>query len=265
MTYNHIQTERIGAVGRITLNRPDARNAQSLPLLDELDDAFERFENDAAVNVIVLAANGPHFSAGHDLREAAARTFDFTVEARWIMEEKKYFRYCMRMRDCPKATIALVQGGCIAAGFMVANMCDLVIAGESAYFSDPVVHTLGAASVEVLIHPWVMNLRKAKEMLFTGERMSAQDALLAGLVNKVVPDAELGDAGMAMAQRIAKAPATAIMLTKRSLNRTQDMQGLPMALNAHFDTHQLSHRSEAYLEIKRTTGLDAALKKKAAA
>jgi len=260
--YEFVEIERVDAVGRIWLNRPDARNAQNSAMLDELDAAFRELKEDAGVRVIILAARGPHFSAGHDLREGAARRGDFSVEERWVFEEKRYFEYSMNIWDCPKPTIAQVQGGCIAAGFMVANMCDLMVASESAYFSDPVCHTLSAAAVEVLIHPWVLGLRKAKEMLFTGGRLTAAEALAAGMANKVVPDAELADATMALAQQVAKAKPFALQLTKRSLNRSFDAQGFRNALNAHFDTHQLSHRTEEYMAVRRA-GLDGALRKEA--
>ena len=261
MNPQHIQIERIGAVARITLDRPAARNAQNFQLLDELDAAFDALEKDHAVHVIVLAANGPHFSAGHDLREAAARGEDVSVEDRWVYEESRYLGYCLRMRDCPKPTIAQVQGACIAGGFMVANMCDLIVAAESAYFCDPVTHSLAVASVEVLVHPWVLTTRKAKEMLFTGEYLHANEALAAGLVNRVVPDAQLAEATLALAQKVAKASPVAMMLTKRSINRTQDIQGFRSAVHAHFDTHQLSHRTEAYLRIRRE-GVDSVLDEK---
>jgi enoyl-CoA hydratase len=170
----------------------------------------------------------------------------------------RYFDYCMRIWDFPKPTIAQVQGACVSGGFMIANMCDLVVAGESAYFSDPVGHTLGAAATEVLIHPWVMGLRKAKEMLYTGGHVDAAEALRIGMVNRVVPDAELGAQTDALAARIAQAPPFGLKLIKRSLNRSLDAQGLRGALSAHFDTHQLSHLSEGFLRA-RDAGLAKAI------
>src|SRR5690606_9872188 len=162
----------------------------------------------------------------------------------------RYFDYCLRIWDFPKPTVAEVQGACVAGGFMIANMCDLVVCAENAYFSDPVGHTLAAAATEVLIHPWVMGLRKAKEMLFTGEKLDAQEALRIGMVNRVVPVASLQDETMAMAQRIAMAPPFGLRLIKKSLNRTFDVQGFRSALSAHFDTHQLSHVSEEFKTVR---------------
>ncbi len=249
MEYATLTVEHFDSVCRISLAREAARNAQSQQMLDELDDAFARAEKDDSVRVVVLAALGTHFSAGHDLKEAQAKRADFTVEERWDYESKRYYGYCMRIWDFPKPVIAQVQGACVAAGFMVANMCDLVVCSESAYFSDPVGHTLAAAAVEVLIHPWVMGLRRAKEMLYTGEKMDAQEALRIGMVNRVVPEAELEAATLALAQRIAQAPPFGLRLIKRSLNRTADAQGMRTALSAHFDTHQLSHLSEEFRAV----------------
>lgn len=121
-------------------------------------------------------------------------------------------------------------------------------------------HTLAAAATEVLIHPWVMGLRKAKEMLYTGGRIDAEEALRIGMVNTVVPRAQLGDEAMALAQRIAKAPPFGIRLLKKSLNRMLDGQGLRTMLSAHFDTHQLSHVSEEFKAV-RDQGLAGAIQR----
>ncbi|MEG3059907.1 MAG: enoyl-CoA hydratase [Comamonas sp.] len=258
MSTTTLLTEQIGPVRRITLNRAEMRNAQSQQMLDELDAAFEAARLDSATRVVVLAANGPHFSAGHDLKQAQAERAEFTVEERWAYEEQRYFGYCMRIWDFPKPTIAQVQGGCIAAGLMLANMCDLIVASEDAFFSDPVTHTMGAASLEVLIHPWVLGLRQAKEMLFTGERISAQQAREFGMVNRVVANDRLGEDTLALAQRIAKAPPFAMQLLKKSLNRSMDVQGMRQALSAHFDVHQLSHVTEEYRRTKEA-GLASAI------
>lgn len=256
----NVVSEQRGAVSWIWLARPEQRNAQSCQLLDELDAAFAAAVADDSVKVIVLTGRGDHFSAGHDLKEAQESRAGFSVEERYTYEERRYYDYCMRILDCPKPTIAAVQGACIAAGFMVANMCDLIVASEDAVFADPVGRTLGAAAVEVLIHPWVLGARRAKEILFTGERFGAADALAWGMVNRVVARADLETETGALAARIAEAPGFALKLMKRSINRSIDMQGLRSALSAHFDTHQLSHVSEAFKEAKQA-GLAQAIAK----
>ncbi|RYE77665.1 MAG: enoyl-CoA hydratase [Oxalobacteraceae bacterium] len=259
MSSSNLLIEQDGTVRRIYLNRPELRNAQSQQMLDELDAAFEAARLDTGTRVVILGAKGPHFSAGHDLKQAQAERADFTVEQRWAYEAQRYFGYCMRIWDFPKPVIAQVQGACIAAGLMVVNVCDLIVASEDAFFSDPVTHTMGAASLEVLIHPWVLGLRQAKEMLFTGERITARQAKEYGMVNRVTALDKLEEETMAMAQRIAKAPPFAIQLVKKSLNRSMDVQGMRQALSAHFDLHQLSHVSEEYRQT-REAGLATAIK-----
>lgn len=260
MAFDTLEIENHGAVRRILLAREAQRNAQNQQMLDELMAALDDARRDDGVHAVVIGGKGAHFSAGHDLKQAQAERSSFTVEERWTYEELRYFDYSLRIWDFPKPTIAQVQGACVAGGFMIANMCDLVVASESAYFSDPVGHTLGAAATEVLIHPWVMGARKAKELLFTGGRLSASEAHAIGMVNRVVSDAELGESTLALAQQIAKAPPFGLRLIKRSINRTLDAQGLRTALAAHFDTHQLSHLSEGFLTA-RDRGLSNAIQK----
>lgn len=254
MAFEAIAYKVTGRVARIWHNRPQQRNAENSSLLREMDEALRLAASDADVRVIVIGGHGDHFSAGHDIRESAALRPNPNVEQRWAYEEQYYLQYALNIWDCPKPTIAQVQGACIAGGFMIANMCDLIVASEDAFFSDPVVPAFAACAVEVLIHPWVLGLRKAKEVLFTGARFSAAEALEWGMVNKVVPGAELEAATTALAERIAQASPFALKLTKRSLNRTADAMGFRTAIAAHFDTHQLSH----------VTGEAAALKSQSA-
>jgi len=255
-----ILEERLGPVLRLSHNRPEFRNAESETLLRELDAALERAAKDPEVRVVILGGIGDHFSAGHDLKEWRQLRSDFGVEERWAFEEECYYGYCMRLWNFPKPTIAQVQGGCIAGAFMVANMCDLMVASDDAFFADPVSSTLGAAAVEVLIHPWVMGLRRAKEFLYTGERIGAEEAYRIGMASHVVPRAELEKATLELAERIAKTPPFALKLIKRSLNRTADIQGMASAISSHFDTHQLSHVTNEFKAIS-DAGMDHAIQR----
>ena len=256
--YELIEVVKNGAVAKLYHNRPNARNAESQLLLDELDAALTEVSNDDDIRVIVIGGRGGHFSAGHDLKEAQEKRANFTVEERWRYESKRYYEYCLRIWDCPKPTIAQVQGACVAGGFMVANMCDLIIASEDAFFSDPVTHSLATASIETLIHPWVMGLRQAKYFLFTGARMTAEEAHRIGMVNCLTSVADLEDETTKVAQKIAAAPPFAMHMLKRSLNRTFDVQGMRTALQSHFELHQLSHVTEEFAETKKA-GLASAI------
>ncbi|GAA5233215.1 enoyl-CoA hydratase [Verticiella sediminum] len=261
MDYQHILVEHpADGVRRISLNRPQLRNAQSKDLLIELDHALLAAERAPDVRVVILGATGPHFSSGHDLKSAKVERPNPTVEERWEYEEVHFYEYCLRLHDLKKPTIAQVQGACIAGGFMIANMCDLIVCSEDAYFWDPVAHSMGTASLEVLVHPWIMSMRKAKELLYTGCKLGAAQAEAMGMINKVVPRDELEAATLEMAKTIALAPPFGMRLVKRSLNRTWDAQGFRTALTAHFDAHQLSHVTKEFQDhLKR--GLDSTIQR----
>jgi enoyl-CoA hydratase len=247
MDYQYITYEQFDNVVRICHNRPEKSNAQTLALLKELDHAVMRAGSDNAVRVVILGGKGKHFSAGHDLTDAFSSAesgeYDMSPESWEAFENEFYMDYSMHIYDLPKPTIAQVQGACVGGAFMVANMCDLLVASEDAFFADPVIHMNATAGAEVMVAPYVLGFRKAKEMLFTGDRISAQEGYMAGMVNRIVPRDRLEEEVLAMARKIAKAPPFAMKMTKKSLNRMLDMQGFRPALQAHHHTHLLAHQS----------------------
>ncbi len=193
MGYQTLLVERRGAVEWITMNRPEVRNAQNTALILELDQAMRAADADPDAHVIVLAGAGKDFSAGHDLKayvgEAAADEWHqmrSTPEGKFEHERTLYFEKCLAIRDLSKPTIAMVQGHCVAAGLMLAAMCDLIVAAEDATFQNPVLRMTGAG-VELLVEPVELGFRKAKEFLFTGDAIDATEAWRLGLVNRVVP------------------------------------------------------------------------------
>jgi enoyl-CoA hydratase len=239
--------ERSGRVATVLMNRPEVRNAQDSALIDALDTAMRECEADPDVHVIVLAGNGPSFSSGHDLKElvggddpSALRRRRETPEGRWEHEETMYFDKCMAIHDLSKPTIARVHGHCVAAGFMLACMCDLIVASENAVFQNPVVRMTGAG-VELLVEPWELGIRKAKEFLFTGDQIDAHEAWRLGLVNRVVPVGRLEEETLTLAKRIAAMPPTTVSLVKRSINKAADLMGKRDSLDYHFAVHQFAH------------------------
>jgi enoyl-CoA hydratase len=253
----YIQYDAGEQIATITLNRPDRRNAQNPQLLDELNDAWERAAADDAVRVILLRANGPHFSAGHDIMPAPAGENPTANEIRdsipttgsmglYNWEAKRYFGYTKRWRDVPKPSIAAVQGACIAGGLLLAWPCDLIVAADNASFSDPVV-LMGIGGVEYHAHTWEVGPRKAKELLFTAKPLDAYEAEKRGMVNRVVPLAELDTASRALAADIAEKHPHALAMAKRSVNQTLDIMGQQAALQSCFDIHQIGHAS-AYVQ-----------------
>ncbi len=239
-------------VAVITLNRPERRNAQNRQLLVELDQAWDQAAADKSVRVIVVKANGPHFSAGHDI----APDKDFTAVVEEVMgdlkttglyglhdwERRYYLGLCRKWRDIPKPSIAAVQGACIGGGLMLCWPCDLIIAAENARFSDPVVR-LGIGGVEYHGHTWEFGARKAKELLFTAGSIKAAEAEKLGMVNRVVPLDELENATIELANEIAQMHPFALAMAKRAVNQTLDIMGQYTAMQAVFDIHQLGHGS----------------------
>lgn len=241
-------------ITRITLNRPEARNAQDYRLLYELNDAFDIAAQDDETKVIILAANGPHFSSGHDLRatnqldqlkefETVGTWCGFEcdgAEGRMAREKEVYIGFCERWRNIPKPSIAQVQGKVIAGGLMLIWPCDLIVAARNAQFADNTV-AMGVSGAEFFAHPWEFGLRKAKEMLFTSDFVSAEDAFRLGMVNHVVEEKDLEAFTLELARKIAKKPRFALKLVKEALNAAQDAQGRVGAMSTSFALHQLCH------------------------
>ncbi|GAA2734192.1 enoyl-CoA hydratase [Actinocorallia aurantiaca] len=251
-------------VAVITLNRPEAANAQTPALLDDLDAAFTRAADDEDVRVIVLRANGRHFSAGHDLKGGNWPAPEkITLEWIYAAENRRYLEYTLRWRNLPKPTIAAVQGKCIAAGLMLCWPCDLIVAAENAEFSDPVVH-MGIGGVEYHGHTWELGARKAKEILFTGRALTAGEAERIGMVNRVVPLDDLDAATMELAGQIAEMPPFGLRQAKRAVNQTQDVQGFYAAIQSVFDIHQTGHGNalsvSGYPILMRLDGMKERLK-----
>ncbi len=244
-------------VARIMLARPEARNAQNKQMTYELNDAFDRAARDDEISVIVLAADGPHFSSGHDLRDRTTMA-DFQTVSNWggfgkagaeghmAVEEEIYLGMCWRWRNLPKPTIAQVHGKTIAGGLMLAWVCDLIVASDDATFSDPVV-AFGVNGVEYFAHPWEVGVRKAKEMLFTGDVITAEEARSLGMVNHVVPRDDRERFTLELAGKIAERPSMGLKLAKQSVNQMQDGQGLWTALQAAMSLQQLGHSHNAQL------------------
>jgi len=242
METTFIEYEVDGRIATITLNRPEAANAQTLPMLDDLDEAWCRAADDEDVRVIVLQANGKHFSAGHDIKSVGDEDTppSWTLAGIYGTEARRFLEYTLRWRNVPKPSVAAVQGVCIAGGLLLAWPCDLIIAADNATFSDPVIN-MGIGGVEYHGHTWEWGARKAKEILFTGRAMTAQEAALLGMVTKVVPLDDLRAETRALAEQIATKHPFALRQAKRAVNQTLDVQGFYAAVQSVFDIHQTGH------------------------
>jgi enoyl-CoA hydratase len=251
--YENVLYEVDGAVATITMNRPEMANAQNTGLIDDIDAAFDEADADDAVRVVVLAGAGKHFSSGHDLKalvgQAEAdewRRMRETPEGKFRHEKVMYFDRCVKIYNFRKPTIAAVQGSCVAAGLMLACMCDLIVAADDAVFQNPVLRMTGAG-VELLVEPWELGIRKAKEFLLTGDRIDAAEAWRLGLVNKVVPRVELMAATRALADKVALVPPVTAQVVKASINNVGELQGKSQSWKYHFMAHHWTHNTATAL------------------
>jgi enoyl-CoA hydratase len=245
MHWKTLLYEKTGAVLKITANRPAALNAQSRVMILELDEAFTMASEDDEVRVIIVAGAGKHFSAGHDIGSAEELEDQKKHPVGPGMPENMkrlselYLETCLRWRDVPKPTIAQVQGYCIMGGLMLASCCDIIIASEDALFADRSVRW-GGSHVQYFSMPWELGPRKAKEYLFTGDYLNAQEAMRLGLVNRVVKREELEEETMKLAQRIALQDPFGLKMAKASVNQTMDIQGQRQALEAAFNNYMVT-------------------------
>jgi len=257
-------------IAYLTLNRVKYHNSQNAQLLYALDDAFYKATSDDDVKVIVLKANGKHFSAGHDIGtpgrdyhvgrpDRRSMNYDHAnkpgAELALVREQEVYVELCRRWRACPKPTIAQVHGACIAGGLMLAWVCDLIVASDDAFFQDPVVQ-MGFPGVEYFAHPYELNVRRAKEFLMLGERWSAERVCDAGMINKVVPRDDLETAVKDWAGKIAKQPRMALHLTKIACNHVEDLQGKRSAMDGVFGYHHFAHANNTIVKGDYIAGFD---------
>jgi enoyl-CoA hydratase len=258
--YRYVLYEPIddGRIVRIMLNRPEARNAQNRGMLVDLHDAFMEAEADDQVRVVILGGVGPMFSSGHDMgskqslaemtpgpeQHASWRTNGGTREGaeRLMLQEWHYFfENTRRWRNLRKITIGQAHGDVYAAGLMLLWSCDLIVAADTARFADVVGTRLGMCGVEYFAHPWELGPRKAKELLLTGDALTAEDAHSLGMVSKLFSEDELEERTIEFARRIAEVPTMSALLIKESVNQSQDHMGFYTALNACFTIHELNH------------------------
>ncbi len=253
--------ENIGPIRRLTLNRPDKLNSLNHELVVGLEEALEEAGNDDGVSVIILAAAGRAFCAGYDLEEDAEGGELSRQEWRDELQEANDRMFAQLTNAKP--TIAQVQSYCLAGGTDLMLACDLCVCSDDAKFG--YVDIRFGSGVVTMLLPWVVGVRKAKELLFTGEdRIPADAALQMGLVNRVVPSEDLAAATMELAESIAKNEPFVVQATKRAIHQVWDGQGIKAALDVNVDidveieTANLPARDE-FRKITTEQGLKAAI------
>jgi len=252
--YQNILVERRGAVGVVTLNRPEALNALNAGLIAELASALDRLEADAAVGAIVLTGNEKAFAAGADVKEMVSKTYPE------IYCEDFITRGWERLGQCRKPVVAAVAGFALGGGCELAMMCDIVIAADTAKFGQPEI-TLGtipgAGGTQRL--PRFVSKAKAMDLCLTGRMMDASEAEQAGLVSRVVPAAELLSEAVTIAERVAQMSRPVAMMVKEAVNRAYETtlaEGIRFERRLFHSTFATADQKEgmaAFIEKRKPT------------
>jgi enoyl-CoA hydratase len=257
--YKFIEIDQPRAhVKRITLNRPDKRNALSNHLRKELYDAIERGDQDDDVRVMIIRGAGVCFSAGYDLgannnEDRPWHTGKGAGEwARHVLDGH------FRVWDLATPLIAQVHGYCLAGGTELATSCDLVYVAEDAIIGYPVVRSM--STPDMLYHPWLMGMRAAMEAMLTGDSIDGAEAVRLGWANRALPVEELEDHVLERAERVAQVPPELTAVSKRAVHRGMEVLGIREAMRACTDIHalgmltdsSLAHRKELRDNVTKT-------------
>jgi enoyl-CoA hydratase/carnithine racemase len=216
--YEYLLVEADAPIAIVTMNRPDRRNALSLALMEELMDCFRTLGQDPEISAIVLAANGPAFSAGHDLSELIDRQ---------VGDYRHVFDVCTELMTLIQSTrqpiIAEVQGIATAAGCQLVATCDLAVASEKSQFATPGVRIGLFCTTPMVALTRAIGRKRALEMLLTGAPIDARSAMEWGLVNRVVPPERLREEAYSLAQRIAEASPFTVSFGKQAFYTQIDL------------------------------------------
>lgn len=229
--FKYIIAEVAEGIGTITINRPDRLNSIKDSLAHEVERALDLLEKDHEVKVVIIKGAGKHFSAGVDLKEAFNYPSPIGGQPSevWRAHLESLLRVSLKLWSLKKPTIAVVSGHALGGAADWVLSTDLAIASNEAQFGEPEIR-FGAAP-PTLMMPWVVGIRKAKELLLTGDILDASEAKEAGIFNKVVEKEHLETEVARLARRISKLPTSAVKLTKQSINKTYEIQGLRDALD----------------------------------
>ena len=260
-SFQTIAVEKIGAVARLTLSRPERANALNAAMLAEIATALDEIEGDADVRALIVRGAGTAFSSGFDLKEQMERR-PAGVDA-WRTILRNDFDTIMRFWHFPRPTIATVRGPCLAGACELALACDMTIAADDAFFGEPELKF--GAGIVAMILPWVVGPKIAKEIILLGEdRIPAVRAHALGMVNRVVAAEELDRTGLAIANHIAAIDPELVKETKRAINRAFEARNMLDALEESLAIDLAIEGAGSpdkiqFMEIARRDGLKAAL------
>ena len=253
-------TEVKRRVGYITMNRPDKLNALNDDLLIDVYNALCEFEADVNVRCVVLRGAGRAFSPGFDL---SPRENPFETVTDWREHVELGNKVTWKIWDMTTPVIASVHGFCLGGGCDLAAVCDFTIAADTAVFGEPEIQF--NSGPPFMMVPYVIGIKKAKELILTGDRIDANEAYRIGLVNKVVAADKLDEEVTALAIKMVKVPQVSVQLNKLSINRIYEAAGFRSGINAAAEMFPLilmtsTPEFDRFNEVKEKDGLAAAFK-----
>ncbi len=257
-----IVDEPLPQVQRITLNRPEKRNPLSNELRTQMFHALETADQNPDIRVTIIRGAGPCFSAGYDLQSDVSKDQPFYTAgglANWPRHVVEGF---FKIWDLAKPVIAQVHGYCLAGGTELATACDLVYVAEDAKIGYPVVRSISPPDNQ--FYPWIVGLRRAMELMLTGDHMSGAEAAESGFANRAFPAESLEEEVLRIAERVAKTPTDLQQINKRAVHRQMDAMGIRAGIRAGTEMQQLAtftQTTQAHLADMRK-GLTQALSKR---
>jgi enoyl-CoA hydratase len=244
-----------GSIRHITFNRPDVHNAQDPEMLRLLDRALADVAVSPSVRVLVIGGSGRSFCSGHDLRQIGDnptyRERASTAEGRYWQEHELFAGPVNRLRELPIPVVSRVQGYCLAAGLMFVAVSDFVVASTDAQFGSPILSTMAVNDAETA--SFMLRVREdvAKRVIWLGERITAEEARMAGLVTWVVPEESLDQKVDDVARRLANQPRVGLELSKQSFQFMADRRGERDVNRFHYMAHQFSHQTKEATDLLR--------------
>lgn len=260
MTYENVTVSLEGSIAVLTLNRPEKMNALSDELLLDMQAALDALEQNEAVRALIITGAGRAFSSGFDL---SPREVPFTTVQDWRDHLRLGNDTWWRIWRSRLPVIAAVNGYCLGGGCDLSMVCDITLAGRSAVFAEPEIQFQSAPPFAIM--PWVLGMKKTKELLLTGDRIDGEEAMRIGLVNRVVEDEHLLAQARELARRLAMIPPPAMHLNKEGLNKAYEMRGLQSTIDYGAEIFTLvlmseSDESTAFFAYAAEHGLKAAFK-----
>lgn len=259
---DEILVEIKNKIAHIKINRPKAINSIYPDMMEEMKEVFGNLDKDDNVSVIILSGEGAHFGAGYDLKFPWGEHY-----GRAVLGQRQMLKDCVDLEfapwDCSKPVIAMVRGYCLAGSCELAMMCCVTISSDNAMYGEPEIRF--STSPPAVIMPWIVGLKKARELLYTGDMIGAEEALNFGMINRIVPDDKLEEETFKLARRMTAISLEGLQTTKQSINKGAEISGMRQAIDYGIEQGAMLDATETeqlrkFYEVREAEGLSAAIR-----